>query len=152
MHSTTLYKRTFLLLGFPLGICRVLGFCPGVTGFYILDWEWGWRMELFEFQRRHFWPTSAHHATVQVAGVSFFTWWLGEFGSSCALLQTACTAVVITANPDADTCLLTGVSSYMCSNSCSNRFLVLVIAILVPTSVIWPPQHWPEILKYIKQF
>ena len=28
----------FLLVGFSLGICRVLGFCPGVTGFYILGW------------------------------------------------------------------------------------------------------------------
>ena len=35
------YKRTFLLLGFSLGICRVLGFCPGVTGFYILGREPG---------------------------------------------------------------------------------------------------------------
>ena len=38
--KTQYYKRTFLLstAGFSLGICRVLGFCPGVTGFYILVW------------------------------------------------------------------------------------------------------------------
>ena len=38
--KTQYYKRVFLLLGSSLGICRVLGFCPGVTGFNILV---GWR-------------------------------------------------------------------------------------------------------------
>ena len=40
LKPSTTYKRVFLLMGFSLGICRVLGFCRGVTGFYILG-GWG---------------------------------------------------------------------------------------------------------------
>ena len=35
--KTQYYKRTFSTAGLSLGICRVLGFCPGVTG------RWGLR-------------------------------------------------------------------------------------------------------------